>query len=369
KNGQKMSKSKGNVVDPWEMIQKYGADAMRWFFYTVNPAGEPKRFDEAELGKKLRQFLMMLYNSFVFYDTYGKKSASAGTAAKVTHLLDRWVLARLEATAETVTKELERYDVGLAAREIEIFVDDLSRWYIRRSRRRFQKPEAKDHEAASWVLGHVLRELAKLMAPFTPFFAEALYQSLEGGKDSVHLEDWPKAKKEWADKELLQKMEEARRLASAGLAARATANVKVRQPLRRFTAGSAALTDADKEFLHIVAEEVNVKEVRIKNKDASFAELDTVIDAELRREGLLRELARMVQDLRQDAGYAPGELVHVVLDLPDGLRTLVGGLNDLKEGVSAKDIFLGKEQTKLGKMDAEISTKLEEWPLWIGVKK
>ncbi|KKW47148.1 MAG: Isoleucine-tRNA ligase [Parcubacteria group bacterium GW2011_GWA1_60_11] len=371
KNGQKMSKSKGNVVDPWEMIQKYGADVMRWFFYTVNPAGEAKRFDEAELGKKLRQFLMMLYNSFVFYDTYGKKNAPAGTATGITHLLDRWILARLQATVETVTNELERYDVGLAAREIEIFVDDLSRWYIRRSRRRFQRPEAKDHEAASWVLGHVLRELSKLMAPFTPFFAEALYQSLsaKGNKDSVHLEDWPKADRTRTDKELLRKMEEARRLSSGGLAARAAQNLKVRQPLRRFTVGSAVLTDTDKEFLRIVAEEVNVKEVKIKNKDASFAELDTVIDAELRREGLLRELARMVQDLRQDAGYAPGERVHVVLDLPDGLRAQVGDLDTLKGEVSAKDVLLGKGQVKLGRMDAEISTKLEEWPLWIGVKK
>lgn len=238
KNGQKMSKSKGNIVDPWAMMEKYGADVLRWYFYTVNPPGEPKRFDEIELQKTLRRFVLLLYNSFVFFETYSKKNLKIpASAPRAAHALDKWILARLAETAKQATAYLERYEVGDAARVIERFIDDLSRWYIRRSRRRFQparrsgggggKPDPsadgqKDHLSASQTLGFVLRETSKLIAPFTPFFAEGLYKSLVSNADvSVHLENWPKAAA--FDRKVLDAMEETRRLASVVLAKRAEA--------------------------------------------------------------------------------------------------------------------------------------------------
>ncbi|MDO8516017.1 MAG: class I tRNA ligase family protein [bacterium] len=230
KSGQKMSKSKGNVVDPWMLMEKYGVDAIRWYFYTVNAPEESKNFDEMEVSKTFRRFHLMLYNSLVFLDTYAPR-VSPGAKRSAPSVLDEWVLARLNETIETATNSLEAYNVREAALALEAFVEDLSRWYIRRSRRRFQKPEsAADHVAASATLGFVLREVGKMTAPFTPFFAEGIYQKL-GGETSIHLEDWPKADKKKINKELIEGMAEVRRVASIALAKRAEAGIKVRQPL------------------------------------------------------------------------------------------------------------------------------------------
>jgi isoleucyl-tRNA synthetase len=374
KNGQKMSKSKGNIVDPWETMKKHGVDSIRWYFYTVNPPGEPKKFDEAELTKASRQLFSLLYNSFVFFETY--KAPGAGLDfGKPKNILDKWILSRLNETIASVTDGLNHYDVSEAGRAIGGFVDDLSRWHIRRSRRRFQptriamqgvtggRPE-EDHKIASAVLGHVLLETSKLIAPFTPFFAEALFKSLSDD-ESVHLENWPKADKKSIDRKLSEAMDEVRLIASAVLAKRAELNIKVRQPLQTLTVKDAKLK-SEKELMDILKDEVNVKEIKFDEKLKADFELDTKITHELKEEGILRELVRTIQDLRQDAKMKPQDTVELFVDGAEELRFIVSKYGELlKKEVKAKKIEFGKPP----RFDAEFDTRIEEMPVWVGLKK
>jgi len=369
KNSQKMSKSKGNAVSPWDMVNKYGADVVRWYFYTINPPAEPKKFDEQDLGKMLRKFIMLIYNSFVFFETYATKNLQPTTyVLRPKHILDKWVIARLNQVIAQVTENLEKYEVGGAGKALEIFADDLSRWYIRRSRTRFQRPEdKKDFELASAILGYCLLELSKLLAPFTPFFAEALYKSLiTSHSSSVHLEDWPEANKKEIDYGFLEKMEEVRRLASLALALRAEKGIKVRQPLKTLEVRSEKLDVRDKELIEILKNEMNVKEVKWNLKMDGEVNLDLEITPELKEEGLVRELARMVQGLRHDANYVPKDRIALMVEASKELRGVWERNTDsLKKEVGAKSVEFKKSE----KFDAEINTKLDNQPIWIGVRK
>ena len=367
KNGQKMSKSKGNVVSPWDMVNKYGADAVRWYFYTINPPGEPKKFDEADLGKMLRKFIMTIYNSFIFLNTYAQKVQSSKFKVESKNILDKWILVRLNQAIADVTGNLEKYDINNAGKSLEAFVDDLSRWYIRRSRTRLQKPDdQKDFEAASMTLNYCLLELSKLIAPFTPFFADALYKSLAGGGLSVHLADWPEADKKSIDYALLEKMEEVRRISSLALALRAEKGIKVRQPLQKLEVKSKKLEARDLEFIDILKDEVNVKSVKWNIEMEKEIDFDIKITPELKEEGLLRELVRMVQGLRHDANYVPKDKIALMVEAPKELcgiweRNAVL----LKKEVGAKSVEFKKSE----KFDAELNSKLDGQPIWIGVRK
>ncbi|MEW6617425.1 MAG: class I tRNA ligase family protein [Patescibacteria group bacterium] len=367
KNGQKMSKSKGNIVDPWDMIKKYGIDAARWYFYTTNPPGESKRFDEMELGKVSRQLFSLLYNSFVFFDLYGAKVKNKTLPASLP-LLDKWILGRFAETTEKATVGFETYDIGSAGKAIESFVDDLSRWYIRRSRKRFQKPEnKKDYEIATRVLGFVLLEISKLMAPLTPFFTEALYQSLIGKKLSVHLDEWPTAQKKFIDKDLFACMDEVRAVASLALAKRAELGIKVRQPLTSVTLNSkTSLLKGKHAYLDILKDEINVKEVIFSEKTNDHMVLDTVITHELKEEGWLRELTRIVQDLRQDAKLQPKDVIELYIETSEELKFVITKWNtEFKKLVNAKNILFSKPKI----LHAEIDTKIDEWPMKVAIKK
>ena len=383
KSGQKMSKSKGNVVEPFAVIEKFGVDALRWYFLSGTPLGEAKNFDEAEVGKVLRKVHLIVYNSFVFWKTYADREKAGATsyeqAAKGNNVLDVWILARLDELASSVTQKLDVYQIREAALEIESFVDDLSRWYIRRSRKRLQRTpkneeDKKDYEAASATLGFVLLELIKLMAPFTPFFSEILYSALGGDKESVHLDEWPAVgavgagKKQAAgDKDLIRAMRTIRELAAMGLAKRAEAGIKVRQPLAMLrVAKSIGQEIKSKEVLVILADEVNVKKIFIDPILKEGVELDTVITPELREEGLLREVARMVQELRQTAGLEPKDAIALMLQLPPAIHDAISkNENILKSDVGAKSI----EYKKSAKFNAEIETKIEGQEAWIGIRK
>jgi isoleucyl-tRNA synthetase len=368
KNGQKMSKSKGNIADPWEAMKKHGVDAIRWYFYTVNPPGEPKKFDEAEITKTSRQIFSLLYNSFVFLETYRSKNSKFEIRnSKSSNTLDRWILSRLNETIDFATKKLNAYEIGEAGRMIENFVGDLSRWYIRRSRRRFQKPEdQKDYVAASEVLNYALVETSKLTAPFAPFFSEALYKSLMD-EESVHLADWPKADEKMIDKKLTVLMDEVRNIASNVLAKRAEIGIKVRQPLASLKIKDQKSKIKDnKELLEILKDEVNVKEIKFDAKLKTDFELDTKITHELKEEGTLRELIRTIQDLRQDAKLKPRDTVELYIDGADEIKFIVSKYGDsLKKEVKAKRVEIGKPP----RFDAEIETRIDEMPVWIGIKK
>ncbi len=360
KYGQKMSKSKGNIIEPNEVMNKYGVDTVRWYFYTVNPPGEPKNFDEADVQLTLRQFFMILYNSFKFYEMVREISPSTSSGRSSTHVLDRWILARLHETIREVTSNLEKYEIGAAARAIEILVDDTSRWYIRRSRRR---PEMQE------TLGLVLLAISKMIAPFAPFFADALYLSTsEAGREkplaSVHLEDWLKADARLIDEGLMKKMKIVRELAALGLAERAAAGVKVRQPLAVLKLKGIELK-SEGELLEVLKDEVNVKEILFDESLEKEVQLDAKITTELKEEGLVREFIRLIQNLRREAGLMPQNKIHLYLHVPGLAEMLQRHSRILSQEVNAEQVEF--KQTE--KFDAEISTKIEGQEVWIGLRK
>jgi isoleucyl-tRNA synthetase len=367
KFGQKMSKSKGNVVEPFAVIDKYGIDALRWYFFTGSPLGEPKNFDELEIAKSFRKTHLIVYNSFVFWKTYADPNAKMPAAPK--NILDQWILARLDQVNVSVAKKLDAYEIREAALEIETLVDDLSRWYIRRSRRRLQRPEsATDYAAASATLKYVLFALIKMMAPFTPFFSEIFYAPLGGKMGSVHLDAWPtsvvkgsKKRSATADKKLFDQMVAAREFATLGLAKRAESAIKVRQPLASMKVG----VKLGVEFEKIVAEEVNVKKILYVAKLQGI-ELDTVISMELREEGSVRDVARMFQELRQKAGLSPKDKIVAMLAMPPQVESAIRKNEaSFKSDIGAKAV----EYKRTNKFIAEETTKIEGQESWVAIRK
>ena len=356
--GKKMSKSLGNIVSPWEMIEKYGIDAIRWHFFTMNNPGDSKLFSEKELAQSMRRFLSTLWNSYVFYETYQKKG---GKKSKSSNVLDKWILSRLANVTEQVTKSLDSYDITIAARALEDFVvNDVSLWYIRRSRSRFQNPTSKqDFEQAVATLGFVLQETSKLVAPFVPFVSESIFKGV-GGKGSVHWEDYPKIDKKAVDAKLEQAMKQVREFASTALAARSKEGIRVRQPLASLTI-PATKQKLSTDLLITLAEEINVKEVK---KGKTF-KLDIKLTPELKQEGMLRELIRTIQGLRKDAGLKPTDKIQV--RYTGDISVISNQEKALKEGAGIKELLKGDRPKQ--RFDAEKEITTEGASLWVGIRK
>ncbi len=268
--GEKMSKSKGNVVEPWDVINAHGADAVRWYMFTSAPPGNARRFSTELVSESVRRFLLTLWNVYSFFVTYanldGFNPKESSAMAPVSEL-DRWVRSELEQLESDVTRLLEEYNPTDAGRRIQEFTDLLSNWYVRRSRRRFWKSENDQDKASAYAtLYTCLTTLSKLMAPFTPFIAEEMYSNLvrsvyEDAPESVHLADFPRAEESLIDRELSEGMRLAMRVSSLGRAARSKAGIRVRQPISEMDvkvrkAGELALFP---HALFYVLDELNVK--------------------------------------------------------------------------------------------------------------
>ena len=272
--GQKMSKSRGNVIAPWDVLNVHGADAVRWYLYTATPPGQERRFSSDLVGEVIRNFTLMLWNVYSFFVTYANLDKPGVTTLPIaTGDLDRWLLSELNVLVRDVTAAYESYDVTNATRPIEAFVEKLSTWYLRRSRRRFWKSESNsDKQAAYSTLYTALVTVAKLLAPAMPFLAEELYQNLvrlldETAPESVHLALWPEVLPEMIDEFLNRDMELVMRLVSLGHSARQKANRKVRQPLAEaaFSVGNARERAAVQNYADLFMDELNVKQVRLLN--------------------------------------------------------------------------------------------------------
>jgi isoleucyl-tRNA synthetase len=250
-DGQKMSKSKGNIVVPWDVIDRYGADALRWYFFTSKQPWDGYRFNVDTVGESIRLFLLQLWNTYAFLCRYEAEHDGEETS------LDRWISSRMSATVAEVTERMDAFDATNAGRAIADFVDDLSNWYVRGSRRRFWDGDG----VAFATLETCLVTVAKLLAPFTPFVADEIYDNLDGSLPSVHLCDWPEAGER--DLELEEAMDVARETVRLGLRARSASDVKLRQPLREAVVVAAGRERAALERLaDVVREQLNVKSLR-----------------------------------------------------------------------------------------------------------
>ncbi len=263
--GQKMSKSKGNTVEPWQVLDAYGADAFRWYFFTSKQPWDGYRFSAETIGEGVRLFLKQLWSTYYFYVLYAHASSDqlAGAGAEASGAdgdLDRWALSRTAGTAELVAERLDAYDTTSAGRAIAGLLDELSNWYVRRSRRRFWDGE----EAAFATLRTCLLTVAKLLAPFCPFIADEIYDNLDGTLASVHLCDFPTGEQVAPrEEELERSMALARETVRLGLGARSKAKIKVRQPLgEAVVVADGREREAIERLADVVREELNVRDVR-----------------------------------------------------------------------------------------------------------
>ena len=324
--GKKMSKSVGNIVEPYAMIDKYGVDALRFFMYTVNAPGESKNFDERLVDEIVKKNLGRLNNVLAFWKLYDE-----GTLRdwKSENVLDQWIIARLDQLILEATNGFENYQMDTAVRPLSLFIDDLSVWYLRRSRDRF-KEDGADKKAALATLRFVLHRLSLVMAPSMPFFSEYLFQAIREGEDeeSVHLAVWPEVSYQpsfWAklfrgdsSRATLQAMETVRAIVSQALEARDAAKIKVRQPLATLAVPLAtALSEA---YLSIIADEVNVKKVQ---KIGTEVMLDIALTDELRDEGFVRDTIRAIQVFRKESGLKTGEPAHYTAKVSPEERAII----------------------------------------------
>ncbi|MEF9940251.1 MAG: isoleucine--tRNA ligase [Clostridium sp.] len=277
-NGQKMSKSKGNAVDPFDALNTYGADAIRWYFYVNSAPWLPNRFHGKAVMEGQRKFMGTLWNTYAFFVLYANIDNFNATNYKLEYdklpVMDRWLLSKLNTVVKEVDEDLENYRIPEAARALQEFVDDMSNWYVRRSRERFwAKGMEQDKINAYMTLYTALETIAKASAPMIPFMAEEIYRNLVAGIDakapeSVHLCDFPTVHEDWIDNELETSMDEVLKIVVFGRAARNTANIKNRQPIgKMFVKADTALSEF---YRQIIEEELNVKTVKFTDDVRDF---------------------------------------------------------------------------------------------------
>lgn len=379
KDGKKMSKSKGNIVDPKMLADKYGMDIVRWFMYTVNQPGDSKNFSEDDLTKMQRRVQIILWNVYNYFLTYA--SAAKWEPGKDVfdqvenspNILDRWVNVKLQSLVNGVTRNLNQYNLFRAVRDIEEYIQDLSTWYLRRSRGR------GDQEFFA-TLFYNLVTLIKLMAPFTPFMSEYLFQNLrqQNFSESVHLEEWPEKKSlSESDKKILSNMKLVRAIVEAVLSWRKKSGIKVRQPL------SDLLVKSDNEelrnFSFLLSEELNFVNIQVSKElpeaGSRFEKIDAQegkhpqilinkeITPELRRQGMARDIEREVQHFRKTSGLQVGQMVDFYYDTKN--RDIYDAFEHFDQEKTYVSRVIGARQ----KADFETEIKVSGQKIWIGLKK
>jgi isoleucyl-tRNA synthetase len=281
-NGEKMSKSKGNIVDPWKVLDAYGADAFRWYLYTAAPPGESRRFSVDLVGQVVGKFYNTLWNTYSFFINYanidGWTPDQKAPAIKDRDWLDRWVLAALHKLVKDVTVAYEEYNVTDATRPIEAFVEILSNWYVRRSRRRFWKSESDTDKASAYAtLYECLVTISQLIAPAMPFVSDAMYRNLvvemdSKAPDSVHLSSFPKANETLIDEKLLEEMNLVQLLVGLGLSARNSVEMSVRQPLASVSFGVTGAGDKSiiNQYTDLIKDELNIKKIEFLSDESGM---------------------------------------------------------------------------------------------------
>ena len=366
-DGKKMSKRLQNYPDPLELMEKYGADALRAYLL-ASPvmAAENLNFSEKGVQEALRKNIMLLLNVYKFFALYeleNEKLLKSLTevdlrkgAEKSDNVLDKWLLLKFNNLVDEVNNSLTGYNLPRAMRVITEFIDELSTWYLRRSRDRFKSDDEQDKIAALITTKIVLLELSKVIAPFMPFVAENLWQKLSANNfsrhdASVHLTAWPK-KFAGAEKNILEQMNLARRIVEAGLAKRDEVGIKIRQMLNKLTVKSKDLK-LEKEYEKLILDELNVKEivfVSLETDEQLIVELDTEITPELKQEGTKRELIRFINLLRKEANLSLGDEVDAIIYASAEVKKVIELMkSDIqKETLSSKlEAFIFEAQTEI----------------------
>ena len=363
-DGRKMSKSYGNYTDPNELMDKFSADSLR-FLLLSSPLlkGEDFALQDKDVGDVARK-LSMVWNMYDFFTMYAEvdgwefnpKEAKDVSTEEVTNSLDKWIISRVHQLNEQVTKDMDNYNTPDAMSGILPFIEDASNWYVRRSRRRFWKSEDdSDKNDAYKTLHYVLRKLAVILAPFTPFLAEELYQNLGGGAESVHLLDWPT--NYTVDQLVLDEMEQVRTYVNEGLSLRAKAGLKVRQPLASVTVPRLGKFV---DYESILTDELNVKAVNIGKEVA----LDETLTPALKREGMMREVIRHVQTARKAAGLNVDD--HIVLQLTADSDELAKAIDEHSQTIASETLADALADVQDGYSTA---AKVDEQSLQIVLKK
>ena len=379
-DGKKMSKSLKNYPDPWELISRLGADALRIYLLSSPVVdAEQVNFSERDCETLQRTLLGTLWNVRQFYLMVAGEDHPEIAKPKSTHVLDRWLLSRLNGLITEMTDAMDKYDLIAAARPLRLWVDDLSTWWLRRSRDRLKSTDSYESADALRTLREALMETAKLMAPFMPFFADKLYQDVNGPKMSVHLDRWPKAEERVIDERLLSDMQWVRDVAASGQEARARLKLPVRQALAKITVSMRDAAEASRltgrsELVGLIAEELNVEGVAVHGgmetgDDAWTVELDTVITPELKKKGMMRELSRHVMNLRKDMKLTPKDAIKVVIATTDmGLRdTLEELLSAIAPGVNATETWLGENLPE--GLDGTAEVNMDGQTISLGIMK
>jgi len=349
-DGKKMSKRLQNFPDPVTIIDKYGADAVRFYLLSSSVVrAENLSFSESGVDDSYKKVILRLQNVLSFYELY-KEDVEADDNSP--NLLDKWIISRLGELGTEVTRGLDLYELDKASRPFLDFIDDLSTWYIRRSRDRFKGEDREDKLNAIRTTKLVLLNLSRLLAPFTPFLAEDLYKKTGGESESVHLDLWPENYR--IDDKLLEDMLNTRKVVSFGLESRAIEGIKVRQPLETLTVKGEEL---DGDLISLIKDEVNVKNVLFDKNLEKDVLLNTEITSVLKEEGNARDLIRHIQSMRKEKGLKPNDVITLNVSSEGDLSFMDKFENEIKKVCGIKEIIRegGEEEVRVGENTLKIS--------------
>jgi len=348
-DGSKMSKSKNNYPDPWILFDKYGVDALRFYLMSSTlMKGEDVNFSEKLVQEVSSKIINRLDNVMAFYELYRNRNTEEKEYKISTNVLDRWMIARTSQFIHEVKDGMEIYDMDQATKPYDLFIEDLSTWYLRRSRERLKNGD----EEAKHTLYFVLKVTVQLFAPFMPFIAEDIWQKLKFESDpkSVHLTNFfLDVETKEIDNKIIEEMKEVREIVTLGLQRRQKAGIPVRQPLSQLIITDYQLPI---EYNEIIEEELNVKEIKLLKGDEKKVELDTHITEELKKEGQYRELLRAIQDIRKKNGLNPNDIVTLEISTNvDGQEIINKFKQELMKAVSAKEIKIKENEGQEIKID------------------
>ncbi len=411
--GRKMSKRVGNVVEPLSVLDEHGADALRWYLFTASHPGEPRRFSGKLVSETLRKVMLTLWNVYSFFIGYAEidKFDPSQTLAdwKPENELDRWVLSELNTLIAQVDGYMDGYEPTNAGRRIQEFIDQLSNWYVRRSRRRFWRNEGDADKLSGYITLHTcLVTVAKLMAPLAPFVAEEMYQNLvcsvdSTAPDSIHLTDFPKADESLIDQPLMAATQLAMKVASMGRAARSKAGLKVRQPLANVLVKVRALEEREyiAQVRPQVLEELNIKDIQVIEDDAPLVrqvleeagdQTETILSVEnysvsleggymvavngnlsdeLKEEGLAREVVHRIQGMRRSANFDVTDRIVTYYQGPSEFADIMhGAYSDyIRNETLSNDLIDGTPDTESSTESTSETVKIEGMEITLAVRQ